>query len=63
MRGYYQEYNVLSHHSLLSKEDFVMTLLTSLPDSWNSFITTIDPSTLTDSASIIARIVGKDKRL
>ena len=63
MRGYFQEYNVLSTASPLSEEDFVMTLLTSLPDSWNSFIAAIDPTTLTDSATIIARIVSEDKRL
>ena len=51
MRGYFQEYNILSTTSPLSEEDFVMMLLTLLPDSWTSFITAIDPATLTDLAT------------
>ena len=63
MRGYQQEYNILSPTSTLSEEDFSITLLTSLPDSWNNFIAAIDSTALADSQRLIACILEEDRRL
>src|SRR4051794_12863466 len=60
MKGYQQEYNRLSPMSTLSEEDFLITLLTSLPDSWNNFIAAIDSTALADSQRLIACILEED---
>ena len=44
MRGYQQGLVTLSKK--LSEKDFAITLLTSLPDTWDAFISTIDTTTL-----------------
>ena len=48
MCGYQQELATLGEK--LSEKDFGITLLTSLPDTWDAFISTIDTTTL-ESAS------------
>jgi hypothetical protein len=51
-----------SLNSPLTEPEFCITLLTSLPDSWNSFIQGVDTSTLIDSAPLIARILEQDRQ-
>lgn len=64
LRGYQQELANLNH--AVSDEDFAVILITSLPESWNTFITSIDSSTLTGtdaSARIISRILDQERRI
>ena len=53
----------MSPTSQFAEEDFSMTLLTSLPDSWNTFIAAIDDTALGDANKLIARILGEDRRI
>lgn len=47
----------------LSERDFNLNLLTALPESWDSFISSIDLSTLADNSStLIGRILQEDAR-
>jgi transposase InsO family protein len=48
--------------STFGEDEFSTTLLTSLPDSWNPFIQTVDTSSFTDSAPIIARVLEQDRQ-
>lgn len=50
-------------NSKLTEAEFSITLLTSLPDSWDSFIQGIDTTTLDNSTKLIARILEQDRRL
>ena len=71
MRTYRSELHALGQE--LSDSDFAMTILTSLPDSWDAFIRAIDPTDLLppaqgqpaklNSAKLIARILQEDRRL
>lgn len=70
LRGYRSELHTFGQ--TLSDSDFSMTVLTSLPDSWDPFIRAIDPSDLATatneilkltSAKLIARIMQEDRRL
>ena len=71
MRTYRSELHALGQE--LSDSDFAMTMLTSLPDSWDAFIRAIDPTDLLPpargqpakltSAKLIARILQEDRRL
>ncbi|THV02128.1 hypothetical protein K435DRAFT_792796 [Dendrothele bispora CBS 962.96] len=66
MRGYQAELADLGH--AVTASDFSITLLTSLPKTWNAFIGSIDLSSLSDkadpdSSKIIARILEEDRRL
>src|ERR1700761_6067985 len=45
----------------LSEEEYSITLLTSLPDSWDSFTSGIDTASLTDSKKLVARILKQDR--
>jgi len=63
LQGYQQEYNSLSPTSPLSDEDFSITMLTSLPDTWNTFISAIDSTALSNSNALIARILEEDRHL
>ena len=54
LRAYQQEYNLLSPTSPLSDEDFSIMMLTSLLDTWNTFISTIDSTALSNSNALIA---------
>ncbi|KAL4268975.1 hypothetical protein AB1N83_002397 [Pleurotus pulmonarius] len=47
----------------IEDSEFSITLLTSLPESLNSFISSIDSSALDKSASLIAHILEEDRRL
>ncbi|CAK5270962.1 unnamed protein product [Mycena citricolor] len=44
------------------EDEFCTTLLTSLPDSWDTFIQSVDTSSFTDSAPLIARILERDRQ-
>lgn len=48
--------------SKLSEDEFAITLLTSLPDSWDTFIQGVDTSSLTDSTKLIAHILKQSHR-
>lgn len=64
MRSLLDEIHTVSETTVISDAEFAITLLVSLPESWNNFIQSIDStatSTLT-SASIIARILQEDRR-
>ncbi len=71
LRTYRSELHALGQQ--LSDSDFAMTILTSLPDSWDAFIRAIDPTDLVPakagesprltSAKLIARILQEDRRL
>ena len=47
----------------LDDAEFAITLLTSLPESWNNFIAGIDTTSLKDSSTLIARILEQYRRL
>ncbi|KAG5635013.1 hypothetical protein DXG03_005579 [Asterophora parasitica] len=49
--------------SEITNEDFSITLLTSLPDSWDPFISAIDSVMLKESHKLIARTLEEDRRL
>jgi hypothetical protein len=55
MTRYCKELTLLG--SKLSEDEFSITLLTSLPDSWDTFIQGVDTSTLSDSTKLIAQIL------
>ncbi|CDO69119.1 hypothetical protein BN946_scf185042.g21 [Trametes cinnabarina] len=71
MRTYQSGLHALGQ--VLPDSDFSMTILTSLPDSWDAFIRAIDPTDLLppatgqtpklSSAKLIARILQEDRRL
>jgi len=66
LRGYQTELANLGQ--ALNPSDFSMTLLTSLPDSWNTFISSIDPASMSDTADpdsskLISRILEEDLRI
>jgi hypothetical protein len=66
LRGYQTELANLGQ--ALKASDFSMTMLTSLPDTWNTFISSVDPATMSDTADpdsskLIARILEEDLRL
>ncbi len=58
MRSYQEELAALDH--AVEEEDFSITLLTSLPESWNAFISSIDTADLKDSYKLIARVLQED---
>ncbi|KAJ8468724.1 hypothetical protein ONZ45_g17140 [Pleurotus djamor] len=61
LRSYQEELHGLGQK--IEDPEFSITLLTSLPESWNSFISAIDSSALEKSAPLIARILEEDRRL
>lgn len=61
MRSYQEE--LASLKQKVEEEDFSITLLTSLPESWNSFISSVDTADLKDSYKLISRILQEDIRL
>jgi hypothetical protein len=61
LRGYVEELAGLG--SKISDEDFSITLLTSLPDSWDPFISAVDTATLNESHKLIARVLEEDRRI
>lgn len=56
------QHELVALGSKLSKDKFLITILTSLPDSWNNFISGIDTTALTESTKIIAHILEQDHR-
>ncbi len=61
MRGYQSELTSLKQ--TITEADFSITLLTSLPDSWNPFISSIPEDSLADSSKVIACILSEVARL
>ena len=61
LRGYQEELHNLGQQ--IEDEEFFIILLTSLPDSWNNYISSIDTSALTNVPQLIARILEHDRRL
>ena len=58
--GLYQQLS--TRGQLISDEDFANTLLTSLPDTWSAFITTVNASGAPiTSETLIARILDEDR--
>lgn len=55
LRGYQEELHMLGQK--VENNDFVMTLLTSLPESWNAFISSIGIKDKMSAADIIARVL------
>lgn len=60
MQEYQEELNTLGQKIIDS--DFAMILLTSLPESWNSFIKAIKINDQIKSTNIITHILQKDRR-
>ncbi|KAF5378384.1 hypothetical protein D9757_010885 [Collybiopsis confluens] len=60
MTRYRKELAALS--SQLSEDEFSITLLTSLPDSWDSFIQGVDTASLSDSTKLISRVLEQARR-
>ena len=58
LRGYQEELHNLGQK--IEDEEFSIILLTSLLDSWNNYISSIDTSALTNVPQLIARILGHD---
>ena len=61
LRSYQEELHTLGQK--VTEEDFCITLLTSLPDSWNAFISAIDITSLQSSTSMISRILEEERRI
>lgn len=64
MRSLLDDIHTVSDSTVISDAEFAFTILSSLPESWNNFIQSIDStnvSTIT-SASVIARILQEDRR-
>ncbi|KAJ3532326.1 hypothetical protein NM688_g7442 [Phlebia brevispora] len=61
LRGYQEELNALGQK--ISDSDFVMTLLTSLPELWNLFIAAIEVTEQTRSSDVIARVLQESRRI
>jgi hypothetical protein len=63
LRSYQTELATLGQK--IEEADFSMTLLTSLPDSWNAFTSTVDPTepVLKESAKLISKILLEDRRI
>ena len=60
MQGYREE--LIGLGTKIEDAEFSITLLTSLPETWNNFIGGIDTTALTSSTSIISRILEYDRR-
>ena len=58
----YQE-ELQNHGQKIEDSEFSIILLTSLPDSWNNYISSIDSSALTNALQLIARILEHDRQL
>ncbi|KAJ3473639.1 hypothetical protein NLI96_g12899 [Meripilus lineatus] len=59
MRGWKEQLSLLNHQ--IDDKEFALTILTALPESWDSFIGSIDASDL-KSTTIIGRILAEDAR-
>ncbi|TFY52996.1 hypothetical protein EVJ58_g9698 [Rhodofomes roseus] len=62
MTGYRDD--LLTLQQTVSEEELSISLLTALPESWNTFTAALDYRTgLKDSAELIARILDEDRRV
>ena len=61
LREYQEELHNLGQE--LKDGEFAIVLLTSLPDSWNNYISSIDSTTLDDASKLTSRILEHDRRL
>ena len=61
LHGYQEELHNLGQK--IVGEEFSIILLTSLPESWNNYIASIDTTALKDAPALIARILEHDRRL
>src|SRR3954469_17691276 len=61
MRGYQEE--LASSGDYQTDTDFSLTLLTSLLESWNTFISAVNTNLLKNSHLLIARIHKEDRRI
>lgn len=62
MTGYRDD--LLTLQQTVSEEEFCISILTALPESWNTFTATLDyQKGLKDSAELIARILDEDRRV
>jgi hypothetical protein len=61
LRSYQEELHSLGEE--INDSEFSIILLTSLPDSWNNYISSIDTTTLTNAPKLIARILEHDRRM
>ena len=60
MQGYREE--LIGLGQAITEQEFSITLLTSLPETWNNFIGGIDTTKLDSSSTIISRILEYDRR-
>ena len=52
-----------SYGKIVEESEFAACIITSLPDSWDNWISGIEISKITDSSDIIARIIQQEQRL
>src|SRR5882757_2536825 len=60
MQGYREE--LIGLGQAITESEFSITLLTSLPETWNNFIGGIDTTTLDSSTKVVSRILEYDRR-
>jgi hypothetical protein len=53
---------LVAQRTKLAEEEYSITLLTSLLNSWDTFISRIDMASLTESTKLVARILEQDRR-
>ena len=58
LHGYQEELHSLGQK--IDGEEFCIILLTSLPESWNNHIASIDTTDMKDASKLIARILEHD---
>jgi hypothetical protein len=46
-----------SYRQMIEEAEFMVCILTSLPDSWDNWVSGIEINKITDSSDIIARII------
>jgi gag-polypeptide of LTR copia-type/Zinc knuckle len=61
LRSYQEELHNLGQK--IDGEEFSIILLTSLPESWDNYIASIDTTALKDAPKLIARVLEHDQRL
>src|SRR6202789_2385326 len=61
LRSYQEELHNLGQK--VDGEEFSIILLSSLPESWNAYISSIDTTSLKEAPRLIARILEHDRRM
>jgi gag-polypeptide of LTR copia-type len=61
LHGYQEELHSLGQK--IEGEEFCIILLTSLPESWNNYIASIDTMDIKDTSKLIAHILEHDRQL